>query len=134
MRTVPRNFPGRSGRREDKVCLVSPETAATPALTGVITDPRTMGIPYPKVSEPETPILNTENAAAAPSPRRSSPGSACQGFQYRPSDSATAEIEPLPEELELPILLKTPDDISTDEIMPAGARVLPYRSNIPGIS
>src|SRR5207253_3526168 len=52
LRTVPRNFPGRSGTREDKVCLVSPETAAASALSGVITDPRTLSIPYPQVREP----------------------------------------------------------------------------------
>ena len=60
MRTIPRNVLGRSRTREDKICLVSPETAAASALTGIIIDPQTQGIPYPKVSEPETPILNTE--------------------------------------------------------------------------
>ena len=130
LRTVPRNFPGRSGTREDQVCLVSPETAAASALTGVITDPRTLGIPYPKVSEPETPILNT--AMLLPP----LPLAEARGVQLikGPNIAPLPELEPLAEEFELPILLKTLDDISTDEIMPAGARVLPYRSNIPRIS
>ena len=130
LRTVPRNFPGRSGTREDQVCLVSPETAAASALTVVITDPRTLGIPYPKVSEPETPILNT--AMLLPP----LPLAEARGVQLikGPNIAPLPELEPLAEEFELPILLKTLDDISTDEIMPAGARVLPYRSNIPRIS
>ena len=130
LRTVPRNFPGRSGTREDKVCLVSPETAAASALTGMITDPRTLGIPYPKVSEPETPILNTEMLLPP------LPIGEARSVQLvkGPNIASLPEIEPLPEALDLPILLKTADDISTDEIMPAGARVLPYRSNIPRIS
>ena len=130
LRTVPRNFPGRSGTREDKICLVSPETAAASALTGAITDPRTLGIPYPKVSEPGTPILNTEMLLPPLSPEEARKVQLVKG----PNIASLPEIEPLPEELELPILVKTPDDISTDEIMPAGARVLPYRSNIPRIS
>src|SRR5262249_4100873 len=62
LRTVPRNFPGRSGTRDDRVCLVSPETAAASALRGVVTDPRTLGIPYPgrAVREPDQPILNVQ--------------------------------------------------------------------------
>ena len=127
LRTVPRNFPGRSGTREDKVCLVSPETAAASALTGVITDPRTLGIPYPRVSEPEMPILNTEMLLPPLSPEEARKVQLVKG----PNIASLPEIEPLPEELDLPILLKTLDNISTDEILPAGARVLPYRSNIP---
>jgi aconitate hydratase len=130
LRTVPRNFPGRSGTREDKVCLVSPETAAASALTGVITDPRTLNIPYPKVSEPETPILNTEMLLPPLPIEEARSVQLVKG----PNIASLPEIEPLPEALDLPILLKTSDDISTDEIMPAGARVLPYRSNIPRIS
>ncbi len=66
LRTVPRNFPGRSGTRDDQVCLVSPETAAASALTGVITDPRTLGMPYPRIAEPDEPLLNTEMLIAPP--------------------------------------------------------------------
>ncbi|WP_241991365.1 aconitase family protein [Paraburkholderia sp. RAU2J] len=53
LRTVPRNFPGRSGTREDQVCLVSPETATASALSGVITDPRTLDMPYPEIADPD---------------------------------------------------------------------------------
>ena len=60
LRTVPRNFPGRSGTREDSVFLCSPETATASALTGKITDPRDLGIPYPEVRLPERPIVNAD--------------------------------------------------------------------------
>lgn len=130
LRTVPRNFPGRSGTREDKVCLVSPETAAASALTGVITDPRTLGMAYPHVSEPEQPILNSDLLLAPlpPAEARKIP------LEKGPNIAALPEFDELPADLELPVILKVGDDISTDEIMPAGARVLPYRSNIPKIS
>ena len=60
LRTVPRNFPGRSGTHEDKVCLVSPETAAASALSGAICDPRSLDMPYPTIAEPSDPIINRE--------------------------------------------------------------------------
>ncbi|MBI2367949.1 MAG: aconitate hydratase [Deltaproteobacteria bacterium] len=130
LRTVPRNFPGRSGTREDKVCLVSPETAAASALAGVITDPRELDMAYPKISDPERPILNTE-MLIPPLP----PQEACEvKLEKGPNVAALPALEALPDGLELPVVLKAKDDISTDEIMPAGARVLPYRSNIPKIS
>jgi aconitate hydratase len=130
LRTVPRNFPGRSGTREDKVCLVSPETAAASALTGVITDPRDLGIDYPKVTEPTAPILVTELLEAPLPPSEA----AAIELQKGPNIKSLPELDPLPECLEIPVLLKVGDDVSTDEIMPAGSRVLPYRSNIPAIS
>jgi len=129
LRTVPRNFPGRSGTKEDKVCLVSPETAAASALAGVITDPRTQGT-YPCVREPEQPILNTELFIAPLAPEEARKVELEKG----PNIASLPEFDPLPAELEVPVLLKVGDDISTDEIMPAGTRVLPYRSNIPKIS
>lgn len=130
LRTVPRNFPGRSGTREDKVCLVSPETAAASALTGVITDPRTLDMPYPRVHEPTEPDLNTEMLVPPLPPHEA------QGVELDkgPNISTLPELEPLPDEMELFIALKVGDDVSTDEIMPAGSRVLPYRSNIERIS
>jgi aconitate hydratase len=132
LRTVPRNFPGRSGTKEDKVCLVSPETATASALTGVITDPRTLGssIPYPRVAEPSEPILVTDTLVPPPSPEKSR-GTA---LEKGPNIVSLPEFPGLPDRLELPVLLHMGDDVSTDEIMRAGSRVLPYRSNIPAIS
>lgn len=130
LRTVPRNFPGRSGTRDDKVCLVSPETAAASALRGVITDPRNLGFDYPVIQESEHPILNIETLSA-PLPSEI----AKQVKLIKGSNIASfPEFEPLPDSLEIPVLLKVGDEISTDTIMPAGARGLPFRSNIAAIS
>ncbi len=130
LRTVPRNFPGRSGTREDKVCLVSPETATASALTGVITDPRTLGIPYPRIADPDNPIINRE-MFMSPLPLEE----ALQvDLAKGPNIASLPTFEPLPDEIEVPVLLKVADDISTDEIMPPGLRVLPFRSNIPRIA
>ncbi|MGJ0515058.1 MAG: aconitate hydratase [Methylomicrobium sp.] len=128
LRTVPRNFPGRSGTREDQVYLCSPETAAASALTGVITDPRTLDMEYPRVREPTNVLLNT-SMLVPPAPEAES----C-ALEKGPNIKPLPDLEPMPEALEGPMLLKVGDDISTDEIMPAGAKVLPFRSNIPAIS
>lgn len=130
LRTVPRNFPGRSGTREDKVCLVSPETATASAITGVITDPRTLDIPYPRVRDPEEPLLNTEMLLAPLPLEEAREVALIKG----PNIESLPIFDPLPDELVLPVLLALGENISTDEIMPAGARVLPFRSNIPKIS
>ncbi len=128
LRTVPRNFPGRSGTREDQVYLCSPETAAASALTGVITDPRTLDMTYPKFAEPEEIRINT--AMLVP------PSAEFDAVELEKGPN----IQPLPvfdslsDVLEGPVLLKVADNISTDEIMPAGAKVLPFRRNIPEIS
>lgn len=130
LRTVPRNFPGRSGTREDKVCLVSPETAAASALAGCITDPRTLEIPCPQLTIPD--VVTTREDLFQPPPDTDDPTQ----FELRkgPNIKSIPDFEGLPDELEVPVLLKVKDNISTDEILPAGARVLPYRSNIPAIS
>jgi len=133
LRTVPRNFPGRSGTREDKVCLTSPETAAASALMGVITDPRTLGLKHPSVHEPDefTDVQPATALLVAPLPPEEA---RLVELEKGPNISALPEMGPLPDTLELPVLLKVKDNVSTDEILPAGARVLPFRSNIPRIS
>jgi aconitate hydratase len=128
LRTVPRNFPGRSGTKEDQVYLCSPETAAASALTGVITDPRTLGMAYPRFMPPKTELLNIE--MLVPPAQEGEPYDLEKGPNIKP----LPQLEPLPDTLEGPALLKVGDDISTDEILPAGAKVLPFRSNIPAIS
>ncbi|WP_290651792.1 aconitate hydratase [Aquisalimonas sp.] len=130
LRTVPRNFPGRSGTREDSVFLCSPETATASALAGKITDPRDLGVDYPQI--PEAGIHDFEQIhVVKPLP----PEEARQVDVVKgPNIVTLPEFEGLPERLELPVLLEVHDYITTDEIMPAGARVLPYRSNIPAIS
>jgi predicted aconitate hydratase len=130
LRTVPRNFPGRSGTKEDSVYLCSPETAAASALTGVITDPRELGFVYPKVTLPQQVPGDSQLLVAPLAPESAKGVELVKG----PNIASLPELDRLPEELELPVLLKVGDDISTDEIMPAGARVLPFRSNIPRIS
>lgn len=130
LRTVPRNFPGRSGTKEDQVYLVSPETAAASALTGVITDPRTLGMDYPKVRDPDHPIVNTAMLIPPLPPEEARKVELVKG----PNIESLPTFDPLADTLKVPILLKMGDDISTDEILPAGTRVLPYRSNIPKIS
>jgi aconitate hydratase len=130
LRTVPRNFPGRSGTREDKVCLVSPETATASALTGVITDPRSLAIDYPRIADPDDPIVN-RGMFVPPLPREA----ALQvTIEKGPNIASLPTFAPLSDTIEGPVLLKVGDDVSTDEIMPAGTRVLPFRSNIPRIA
>ncbi|MFC7062493.1 aconitate hydratase [Halobacillus seohaensis] len=130
LRTTPRNFPGRSGTKEDSVYLCSPETAAVSALTGKITDPRNAGFAYPKVQELDQPTIDT-NLLDRPLPEEeASKVELVKG----PNIASIPKMDELPNDMELPILLKVGDDISTDEILAGGARVLPYRSNLPEIS
>ncbi len=128
LRTVPRNFPGRSGTPADQVYLCSPETAAASALTGQITDPRNLNISCPRVGEPPELHLNATLLEAPALDDRSVP------LEKGPNIQPLPTFAPLPDCIEAPVLLKLGDDISTDEILPAGARVLPFRSNIPEIS
>jgi aconitate hydratase len=128
LRTVPRNFPGRSGTKEDQVYLCSPETAAASALTGRITDPRTLDMAYPRFAEPTKPIVMRDAVEAPPS------DGGDEELVKGPNIVSLPAFEALPDTVEGPVLLVCGDDVSTDEIMPAGARVLPFRSNIPEIS
>jgi aconitate hydratase len=125
LRTFPRNFPGRSGTRDDRVFLCSPETAAAAALTGEITDPRTLDMDYPRVDVPDRQIVNAD--MIEPPPEDGSGVELVKG----PNITSLPEFDPLPDRIEGPVLLKVGDNVSTDEIMPAGSRVLPFRSNIP---
>jgi aconitate hydratase len=133
LRTVPRNFPARSGTKEDAVHLCSPETAVASALTGEITDPRDLaeryGIGYPEVREPDDLLLDTGNLEAP-----AQPGDDVIELHKGPNIASLPDFEELPDELELPVLLHLGDDVSTDEILRAGAEVLPFRSNIPAIA
>jgi aconitate hydratase len=133
LRTVPRNFPDRSGTEDDMVCLVSPETAAASALTGEITDPRELDMDYPDDEEvyPGDDILINESMLVEPLPEEEA-----KEVELRkgPNVSTLPIFDGIPDELEIPVLYKAEDDISTDEILRAGTDVLPYRSNIPKIS
>jgi aconitate hydratase len=127
LRTNPRNFKGRSGTKEDQVYLCSPETAIASALTGEITDPRTLDMCYPKYEEP----TKMELVACLTKPVE-------DGHEHElimgPNIKPLPQFPPMDEHIEGPALLKVGDNISTDEILPAGTKVLPFRSNIPEIS
>jgi aconitate hydratase len=130
LRTTPRNFPGRSGTEEDSVFLCSPETAAASALFGKITDPRRLDVPYPKLSQPAIPPMSASLFVPPLPIEQAREVALVKGSNIK----SLPEFDVLPDGLDLPILLKMPDDVSTDEIMPAGARVLPYRSNLQKIA
>src|SRR3989449_2408280 len=127
VRSFNRNFEGRSGTADDLVYLCSPETAAATAVRGVITDPRELG-KFPAVKEPAKYPVDAS------------------GFEWPPKDRASVKvirgpnIAPLPvaappkDTIEGEVLIKLGDNISTDGIMPAGAKILPLRSNIPAIA
>jgi len=128
LRTVPRNFPGRSGTREDQVYLCSPEVATASALTGEITDPRDLDMDYPRFREPQQ--LPDMRPLLQPPQEIPVEVELIKGPNIKP----LPEFEKLPATLKGPLLLKAGDNVSTDEILPAGAEILPLRSNIPAIS
>jgi aconitate hydratase len=134
LRTMPRNFPGRSGTKEDSVYLCSPETAAAAALTGVITDPRDLhdllGISYPSLTLPTTSNVNLATFENPLPPEDAALIDLVKGQNI----ASLPAFSPLADYIEAPVLLVLGDDVSTDEILPAGARVLPYRSNIPKLA
>jgi aconitate hydratase len=125
LRTVPRNFPGRSGTLDDSVFLCSPETATASALMGRITDPRELDMGCPRVRPPE-PMPMSRDMLVPPPHDEAYAVEPVKGPNIVPLPA----LEPLPSRLELEILLKTDDDLSTDEILPGGNRILPYRSNV----
>jgi len=134
LRTMPRNFPGRSGTKEDSVWLCSPETAAASALTGVITDPRDWArevkMDYPTLNLPAKLSINTAMLVAPPGSAEAKRVEVVKG----PNISSLPDLPALPDEIEASVLLKVGDNISTDEISPAGARALPFRSNVPKLA
>lgn len=128
LRTVPRNFPGRSGTKGDLVYLCSPEVAAAATLKGEITDPRTLDMPYPKYEEPKELITNPDTVMPPPKDGEK------HELEMGPNIKPLPEFGSLEDHMKGPVLLKMGDNVSTDEILPAGTRVLPFRSNIPEIS
>lgn len=126
LRTFPRNFPGRSGTKNDEVYLCSPEVAVAAAVRGVITDPRDLG-GYPRVRPLEKEIVD-DTMIVYPTDATD------VELKKGPNIITLPELEPLPDTLSAPVLLKVGDNITTDHIMPAGAAILPLRSNIPAIA
>ena len=129
LRTVPRNFPGCSGTREDSVYLCSPETAAASALAGAITDPRDLGLTYPKIDEPLTDLTKLRLVPPLPVGQ-------ARAIRLEKTD-IIASLPDLPkpgEGLEATALIKVGDDVSTDAITPAGSQVLPLWANIPKVA
>lgn len=129
LRTFNRNFEGRSGTKDGQIYLVSPETAAASAITGVFTDPRTLG-EMPEFTLPEEFVIN-DNMIAPPAPAEEADSvEILRGPNIKPFPKTA----PLTETIDCGCSLKVGDNITTDHIMPAGAKILPLRSNIPAIS
>ena len=128
VRTFNRNFEGRSGTKDAAVYLVSPEVAAATALSGNLTDPRDLGA-APAIKLPKRFFVN-DNMFLRPVDEAAAPGAT---IVRGPNIAPLPAFPPLPEVLYGPVLLKVADNITTDHIMPAGAKVLPLRSNIPEI-
>ncbi len=129
LRTFNRNFEGRSGTRDGQVYLVSPEVAAASALTGYITDPRTLG-DCPEITMPDKFKINDSAVIMPATESEADEVEVLRGPNIKPFPEAS----PLTDTLTAPLTLKVGDNITTDHIMPAGAKILPYRSNIPYLS
>ena len=129
LRTFNRNFEGRSGTADGQVYLVSPETAVAAALTGEITDPRLLG-EMPEIKMPEKFVIDDTAVIAPATPEEAEGLEVLRGPNIKPFPTEIPQEDTLTAE----IGLKVGDNITTDHIMPAGAKILPYRSNIPHLS
>ncbi len=129
LRTFNRNFEGRSGTADGQIYLVSPELAAASAITGVLTDPRTLG-KMPQFKMPKKFMVNDNMIVPPVDEADMESVEVLRGPNIKPFPTS----EPMPEEISAKVSLKVGDNITTDHIMPAGAKILPLRSNIPEIS
>ncbi len=129
LRTFNRNFEGRSGTADAQVYLVSPETAVAAALTGGITDPRLLGA-MPEIAMPAAFRIDDSAVLAPAAPEEAASLEVVRGPNIKPFPAS----RPVTDEIKAPLTLKVGDNITTDHIMPAGAKILPYRSNIPYLS
>ena len=129
LRTFNRNFEGRSGTADAGVYLVSPETAAVSAINGYLTDPRTLG-KMPEIEMPDSFLIN-DNMVLMPDSPEDAPA---REILYGPNIKSVPTGKKLENTIKSKVLLKVGDNITTDHIMPAGAKILPYRSNVPFLS